>query len=99
VAFAGGVLFSGDAGDLFVATYRARKAARQQPEADETEKKSSEIPAKKPAPSYWIQQLSKERPDFGSRVIAGEISCYAGCLEVGIRKRPAKKWTKPEDHL
>lgn len=54
---------------------------------------------KKPATSYWMQRLSKERPDIAARVIAGEISCYRGCIEAGVRKKPAKKWTKPEDYM
>jgi hypothetical protein len=93
-------MFSGDAGNLFARTYRARKAAdQQQTEADEIETKADEISPKKPTASYWMQRLSKERPDIAARVISGEISCYRGCIEAGIRKQPAKKWTKPEDYL
>jgi hypothetical protein len=93
-------MFSGDAGNLFVRTWRARRAAgQQQTEADETEAKSSEISPKKPMQSYWMQRLSKVRPDIAARVIAGEISCYRGCIEAGIRKQPKAKWTKPEDYL
>jgi hypothetical protein len=91
-------MFSGDAGNLFVRTFQARKeAGQQQTEADEVVTKSSEISPKKPAASYWMQRLSKERPDIAARVIAGEISCYRGCLDAGIRKKPAKTWSKPED--
>ncbi len=96
-------MFSGDAGSLFVRTYQMRKAHRQPvqqgPEADETELKTDEISPKKPAASYWMQRLSKVRPDLAAQVIAGEISCYRGCIKAGIRKQPAKKWTKAEDYL
>jgi hypothetical protein len=93
-------MFSGDAGNLFVRTFQARKAAgQQQTEADEIETKASEISPKKPAASYWMQRLSKARPDIAARVCAGEISCYRGCIEAGIRKQPKAKWTKPEDYL
>lgn len=90
-------MFSGDAGNLFMRTWRARQAARRQvTEADEIETKASEISPKKLAASYWMERLSKVRPDIAARVISGEISCYRGCIEAGIRKPPAKKWTKPE---
>jgi hypothetical protein len=93
-------MFSGDAGNLFVRTYRALKAAgQQQTEADEIETKASEISPKKPAASYGMARLSKMRPDIAARVCAGEISCYRGCIEAGIRKQPKAKWTKPEDYL
>jgi hypothetical protein len=93
-------MFSGDAGNLFVRTYRARRAAsQQQTEADEIERKASEISPKKPVASYWMARLSKTRPDIAARVCAGEISCYRGCIEAGIRKQPKAKWTKPEDYL
>ena len=53
-------MVSGDAGNLFVRTYWAWKAAsQQQTEADEIETKSSEITSKKPAASYWMQRSRK----------------------------------------
>jgi hypothetical protein len=94
-------MFSGDAGNLFIRTYRDRKAALQttQSEADESAAIANEISSKKPAVSYWMQRLSRERSDIAARVIAGEFSCYRGCIEAGIRKRSAKKWTRTEDYL
>ena len=93
-------MFSGDAGNLFVRTFQARKAAGQQEtEADEIQTKASEISPKKPVQSYWMQRLSKVRPDMAARVIAGEMSCYRACIMAGIRKQPKAKWTKPEDYL
>lgn len=93
-------MFSGDASVLFVRTFLARKAAGlQQTEADEIETKSSEISPKKPAASYWMQRLSKVRPDLAARVIADEMSCYRACIMAGVRKHPKAKWTKPEDYL
>lgn len=82
-----------------------RRPVPEKAEADEVEPKSSaagtkgdEISPKKSAPSYWMARLSKTRPDIAARVCAGEISCYRGCIEAGIRKQPAKKWTRPEDY-
>ncbi len=73
------------------------EAQMQETKPDETSAIASGISQKKPAASYWMQRLSKERRDRAARVISGEISCYRGCIEAGIRKQPAKKWTKPED--
>ena len=95
--------FSGEAGNLFISTWKARrnltKPVRKAAKSSEAETKASEISPKKPAQSYWMQRLSKVRPDLAARVIAGEMSCYRACIMAGIRKQPKAKWTKPEDYL
>jgi hypothetical protein len=45
---------------------------------------------------YWLARLRDEHPTVAARVETGELSCYAACLETGLRKRPANDWTKPE---
>jgi hypothetical protein len=91
--------FSGDAGTIFVNARNARLAARE-PAVNALQ--TDEITVAKPRKAdrnYWLNRLSRERPDIAAKVIAGEISCYAGCLDAGIRKRPAKSWSKIDAHI
>jgi len=36
----------------------------------------------------FLRRLRKDRPDIHARVLAGELSPYAGMIEAGFRKRP-----------
>jgi hypothetical protein len=36
----------------------------------------------------FLRRLRKDRPDIHARVLAGEISPYAGMVEAGFRRRP-----------
>ena len=36
----------------------------------------------------FLRRLRKDRPDIHGRVLAGELSAYAGMVEAGFRKKP-----------
>jgi hypothetical protein len=46
--------------------------------------------------AYYLARLEREFPAIAKRVHAGKLSVFAGCVEAGIRKAPAKrsKWTQ-----
>jgi hypothetical protein len=102
-------MFSGDAGNLFVRTWKGRKVAkpaRKQTKSSDAGRKAAEISPEIPASSYWIKRLAKEQPELARRVISGEISCYKACIQAGIRKAPEigkvktkSDWTKPEAYV
>jgi hypothetical protein len=103
-------MFSGEAGNLFVRTWRGRrklaKPIRKETKSSDTGRKAAEISSEIPAKSYWMKRLAKEQPELARRVISGEISCYKACIEAGIRKAPEigkaktkSDWTKPEAYV
>jgi hypothetical protein len=49
---------------------------------------------------YWLARLQRTHPDIASRVETGELSCYRGCVEAGIRKPAASssQWAKLETY-
>jgi hypothetical protein len=58
---------------------------------------SEDAPAKAGTRSYYLQRLEREFPAIAARVQAGEVSVFAACVEVGIRKAPkARKWDANE---
>ncbi|WP_125461789.1 MULTISPECIES: hypothetical protein [Rhodomicrobium] len=49
------------------------------------------VAAKRGSAAYYLARLQADHPAIATRVVAGEISCYAGCIEAGLRKAPAKR--------
>jgi hypothetical protein len=57
-------------------------------------------PAKRGTAAYYLARLQRDFPAIAAQVDAGELSVYAGCIEAGIRKRPARsKWTKVDSYV
>ena len=45
--------------------------------------------------SYYLQRLERAHPALAKRVLDGELSVYRACILAGLRKPPAKDWSKP----
>jgi hypothetical protein len=56
-------------------------------------------PAKRGTAAYYLQRLHRDFPAIAAQVEAGKLSVYAGCIEAGIRKRPAKRKWDANDYL
>jgi hypothetical protein len=46
--------------------------------------------------AYYLGRLEREFPRLAARVQAGELSVYRASIEAGMRKPPARNWTKPD---
>ena len=63
--------------------------------ANATARPSSKKSAASGTRRYYLQRLEREHPALAKRVHAGELSVYRACILAGLRKAPAKDWSKP----
>jgi hypothetical protein len=101
-------MFSGDAGNLFVRTWKARKLASRKSRKPVAKSASAvatlqmqalATQPKSGTAAWYLERLRKDHPAIASRVQAGELSVYAACIEAGLRKAPKRKAWNANDYV
>ena len=52
-------------------------------------------PATSGTKAYYLARLEREHPEIARKVYGGELSVHKACIAAGLRKAPAKDWSKP----
>jgi hypothetical protein len=104
-------MFSGDAGNLFVRTWKARTVESRKvrkPVANANAKTASAVAnlqmqalatqPKSGTRAWYLARLQADHPELASRVASGELSVYAACIEAGLRKAPKRKAWNANDY-
>jgi hypothetical protein len=84
--------FSGDGAAILRRAWIGRFATAQ-PAMPEAAAKPAKAVANR---AYFLARLQRDFPALAARIEIGELSVYRASIEAGLRKRPARNWTKPE---
>jgi hypothetical protein len=74
-------------------------SAKKSPAVAKVMQQAVATPAKRGTAAYYLQRLHRDFPEIAAKVDSGRLSVYAGCIEAGIRKRPAKRKWDANDYV